>query len=375
MELKLDCKFYKGDKPCLHNRFCENCPYYEPMGKRILIIKLGSIGDVLRTTPLLYGIKNKYPESHITWLTNSESVLMLEGNNLIDRLLVYNLDSALRLQVEEFGIVINLDKEKNAASLAELIKAKEKFGYGLNKEGNLYPLNREAEYGFSLGLLDELKFRVNKKSYQEIIFETIGLAFGNEEYILNLDKSQKNFRDNFLNKRSLNKNDFKIGLNTGCGLVFPYKKWTESGFTELIDILDRKLNVKILLLGGANEEMRNKEILSKTTAKILDTGHNNNLKEFIAIVDCCDLIVTADTLALHLAIALKKKVVALFGPTCAQEIELYGRGIKIISQKKCAPCYKKECFEENTCMDLITPQEVFSAIERLATYTEVSEKL
>ncbi len=375
MELKLDCRFYKGDKPCEYNILCENCSCYEPMGKKILIIKLGSIGDVLRTTPLLYGLKNKYPHSHIGWLTNLESSKILEGNNLIDRLLIYNLDSILILQTEEFDVVINLDKEKCAASLAELTKAKEKLGYDLSKEGSLYPLNKEAEYGFSLGLSNELKFRINRKSYQEIVFETLGLTFENEEYILNLDKSQKRFRDNFLNKYNLNEDDFKIGLNTGCGSVFPYKKWTISGFVELIDMIDRKSNIKILLLGGKNEEVRNKEILERTTAKILDTGCSNNLKEFIALIDCCDLVVSGDTLALHLAIALKKKVVALFGSTCAQEIALYGRGIKIIASKKCAPCYKNECFEENTCMDLISPEEVFSAIQRLASLTEVPKDL
>ncbi len=374
MELKLECKFYKGDKPCLYNRFCENCSYYKPIAKRILIIKLGSIGDVLRTTPLLYGLKNKYPESHITWLADSESASVLDRNNLINRLLSYNFNSVLKLQVEEFDIVINLDKEKGVASLAELIKAKEKSGYGISKEGSLYPLNKEAEYGFSLGLSDELKFRINRKSYQEIIFETAGLTFNNEEYILNLDENQKRFRDNFLNKYNLNEDDFKIGLNTGCGSIFPYKKWTVNGFVELIDMLNTKLNAKILLLRGGSERARNLEIIERTASRIIDTGSDNNLKEFIALISCCDVVVTADTLALHIAIALKKKVVVFFGPTCSQEIELYGRGRKIVSKKECAPCYKKECSEATTCMDLISAEEVFSAVWDFVICPEILKK-
>jgi heptosyltransferase-2 len=345
------------------------------MGKSILIIKLSSIGDVLRTTPLLYGLKAKYGDSYITWLTNPDSLTILEGNNFIDRLLIYNLDSVIRIQVEEFDIVVNLDKEKGAASLAETVKAKEKFGYGLSKEGNLYPLNKEAEYGFMLGLSDELKFRTNRKSYQEIIFETAGLTFNKEEYIINLDNSQDNFKKSFLEKYALYDYDIKIGLNTGCGSVFPFKKWSVSGFIELIDILVSKLNAKILLLGGRNEEVCNKEILKKVSTKVFNTGCSNNLKEFISIIDCCDFVVSADTLAMHLAIALKKKVVALFGPTCAQEVDLYGRGIKIISSKKCAPCYKKDCFEENTCMDLISAEEVFNAVQKLTAYSEMSKNL
>ncbi len=60
MLLKLDCRYYKGEKPCKFNRLCKGCSHYEPMGKRILIIKLGATGDVLRTTPILKPLKEIY---------------------------------------------------------------------------------------------------------------------------------------------------------------------------------------------------------------------------------------------------------------------------------------------------------------------------
>ncbi len=76
-------------------------------------------------------------------------------------------------------------------------------------------------------------------------------------------------------------------------------------------------------------------------------------------------MVTGDTTALHLAIGLKKKVVALFGPTCAQEIELYGRGEKILSPVSCAPCYRRKCDIAPNCMEAITAEEVFQKIGTL----------
>jgi heptosyltransferase-2 len=69
--------------------------------------------------------------------------------------------------------------------------------------------------------------------------------------------------------------------------------------------------------------------------------------------------------ALHIAIALKKFTVAIFGPTCDKEVELYGRGIKIISPIDCRPCYKKQCTRDINCMDLIKPEEVFTAVQKL----------
>ncbi len=374
MNLKLDCKLFNGDKPCAYNTRCEDCSNYDPIGKRILLIKLASIGDVLRTTPLLIGLKDKYPNSHISWITSLESHSILEGNNFLDRLLLYDLDSILRLQVEKFDVVINLDKAKHAAALTELVKTQEKFGYGLSKEGNIYPINKEAEYGFSLGLFDELKFRTNKKSYQEIAFESVGLEFKNEEYVLNIDKRQEDFRNSFLYKHHLDQDDFKIGLNTGCGSIFPHKKWTMNGFVELVNSLKESCNSKIILLGGKDEKDRNEEILERVGRDVVDAGYGNSLKEFISIISCCDLVVSGDTLSLHIAIALKKKVVALFGPTCAQEIELYGRGIKIVSSKGCTPCYKHKCSKEPICMDLISAKEVFNVIQKLIPSSEFSRK-
>jgi heptosyltransferase-2 len=68
---------------------------------------------------------------------------------------------------------------------------------------------------------------------------------------------------------------------------------------------------------------------------------------------------------MHLAIGLKKKVIALFGPTCAQEIELYGRGEKVVSPISCAPCYRRKCETSPTCMEAITAEEVMSKIKGL----------
>jgi heptosyltransferase-2 len=102
--------------------------------------------------------------------------------------------------------------------------------------------------------------------------------------------------------------------------------------------------------------------LKKEYKFLVDTGCDNSLLEFAAIVDLCDLVVTADTLALHIATALEKKIVALFGPTSISEIELYGRGIKLSSPDGCKCFYRKYCTEDFPCMEKITPDMVLEAI-------------
>ncbi len=106
----LDCRHFIGDRPCKFKRVCEGCDLYDPMGKRILIVKLAAIGDVLRTTPLLTGLKKTYPRSHITWVVDKEAHPLLRNNALIDRLLVFDFSSTLPLEVETFDRAIGLEK-------------------------------------------------------------------------------------------------------------------------------------------------------------------------------------------------------------------------------------------------------------------------
>lgn len=166
-------------------------------GKKILIIKLASAGDVLRTTTLLSALKNRYPDSHITWLVEKLGAELLEGNANIDRILVYGAEAALSLQKERFDIVISLDKAVEAISIATAIRAGQKYGFSLNEKGKLCSLNKEAEYSYLLGLDDSLKFFKNKKTYQEIIFESTGLIYEDNPYELVLDKKHIDFTSNF----------------------------------------------------------------------------------------------------------------------------------------------------------------------------------
>lgn len=366
MQFKTDCRFFKGERPCQPYKLCESCADYNPMGKRILIIKLGAIGDVLRTTPLLTQIRKKWPDSFITWLTFPEALDVLEYNPLIDRLFAYNLSSILRLEVESFDLVLSLDKMAETTALVTKIKAGEKKGFYMGDKGELLPLNKESEYAYRLSLDDKLKFKENKKTYQEIISEIAGLPYGREEYILNLSQEENAYTNSLRKRYRLNKKKV-IGLNTGCGRVFTTKKWTTDGFVKLGNLLN-ELSLPTLILGGPEEVERNKIIARRLNGKAISTGCNNTLRQFMSIIDLCDVIVTGDTIALHLAIALKKKVVALFGSTSGTEIDLYGRGEKLIGNVTCSPCYKNSCDKDSICMSFITPDMVLSSINGLITY-------
>ena len=363
MEIKNNCRFFRGDKPCKFKRTCENCPYFKEFDTKILIIKCSAMGDVLRTTTLLPGLKRKYPDSHISWLVDSESEELLINNPYIDRIITYDLEEIPRFLIEKYDILICLDKEVKSIALATRINAKEKFGFGMNQFGNLTIFNEASKYAFRLGVDDELKFYKNRKTYQEIIYEICEIKYENDDYIFILNEKNKKKAKEFFSKNKIPPKKC-IGLNTGAGTKFETKRWPKEHFLSLIKLLKENLDVNIFLLGGEKEKEINNWIIKNSSYKIYNTGTNNSLLEFAGFLSLMDLIVSSDSLAMHLAIALKKKVIALFGPTCPQEIELYSRGKKLYAGVECSPCYKKFC-EDLKCMKKIKPLEVFNEIEKL----------
>lgn len=363
--IRLDCVYYIGEKPCKFNRMCDGCEDYRSMGVRVLILKHAAMGDVLRTTPVLHGLKRKYPHSHITWVTDPSAADLLRYNSLINNLLMYDASTLARLAVEEFDVIISLDKEPRVAALAMTTTAHEKLGIGLSPLGTVYPLNPEAEYYFALGLSDEIKFFQNRKAYQELVFEALKLDYQKDDYILEVPERYLEFGRKKLESFGITKNDRVVGLNTGAGGVFANKDWTTEGYVELIERLASERHVKVVLLGGKGEREKNRDILSKSKGKAIDTGSDNSLLEFCGIVNGCDVVVTGDTLGMHIAIALKKQVLVIFGSTCSQEIELFGRGEKITPKVDCAPCYKRHCDREVNCMNTVTADEVYDAVKRL----------
>jgi heptosyltransferase-2 len=367
MFVHYDCRHFLGHKPCVFHRECLDCPHYEPFGTRILIIKLAAMGDVLRTTPLLRGLRAAYRGSHITWLTEPNVVPMLKGVAEIDRLLAYTSETTLMLEHETFDQVYCFDKEPKATVLATRVRAPRKTGFGITEFGTVKPLSADSEYMFELGINDPLKFRINLKTYPELLFECSGLPYPEpQEYIFPDFSAETEWGRRLLQELGAGPDELKIGLNTGAGDIFATKKWTEEGYVQLADRLVEECDAKVLLLGGPGEVERNARIAAAARHPLIDTGTGNSIRNFAGIVANCTLMVTGDTLAMHIAIGLKVPVVVILGSTCHQEIELYGRGTKIISDFECSPCYLSVCPKEVTCMEATPPGRVFEAVRALA---------
>lgn len=314
---------------------------------QILIIKLGAIGDVIRTTSILPGLKGKYKDCSIDWVTKKESFDILKNNNLIEN--IYLIDQNIsETKNKKYDLVINLDDDEEACELATGISSEKIIGAYLDNNKKTY--TEDSSPWFDMGLIsklgkekaDQLKAR-NKRTYQEIMYEILDLDYKNQEQILILNDEELKFGKDFAEKNNINQDDLVIGINTGAGGKWKDKKLDEELTSELIDKLSTIKNIKLLLFGGAEEKERNENIKKTVTTNIIDAGCDNSLMEFASLVNLCHILVTSDSLAMHIGIALKKKIIAFFYPTSASEIELYSRGVKIIGRGNSYCSYQKDC--------------------------------
>ena len=303
--------------------------------KKVLIIKLGytetldsmlspttSLGDVLRTTVILHFFKG----SHIDWLVDEKARPLLEYNEYINKIWVYNSSTVSQLKKEKFDIIVNLEKLPEICLLAASLAARDYFGFGFNRLDKDVRKSYEGSKRLIELTQDVNKRRENKDCWQKILAEALGKKWNSEGYTLGY-KPKSEIK-------------YDIGLNWTTGNKWTNKAWPRAYWESLEGLIKDKYSI--------------------SWQEGLDS-----LYEYIDWINSCRLIVTADTLGLHISLPLNKKVVALFGPTSHREIYLYDCGSFLVPRVayKCIPCFKPYCDKERQCMEYITPEKVKERIE------------
>lgn len=353
--LKRDCRWFRGDVPCKPHKqsgcHCtENdgsaCAHYTPQAGSILIIKLGAIGDVIRSTPLLRRFAQTHPAHRIWWLTLTPEVVP----SSVDVVLPFTPQSLAALGAMHFDLLLNLDKDREACALAATVSATVKKGFTL-VNGKPAPIDADATPKYLTGVFDDLS-RENTLSYLQEIFAIAGFTFAGEEYVLD-NHADKGYVWKLPRRKPL------VGLNTGCGGRWVSRLWAEKNWVALARAL-KKAGYEPVLLGGEQEHARNRRIAAKSGARY--PGHFP-LGGFINLMDQCDLVVTAVTMAMHIAIGLRKPLVLFNSTFNRHEFELYGRGEILEPDFDCSCYYSPVC--PNNCMQYLHVGSVFDSIRRL----------
>ncbi len=355
-EVKYDCHYFRTGIPCIPNKKegveCNNCVYYKPISKRILIIKLGALGDVIRTTPLIQKYKEIYPNCHFTWVTLSPAVLPASEINTIYK---WDASSLYIIEKSSYDIAINLDKDQEACLLLKHVDAKEKYGYTWENQ-HIAPATPAATHKLMTGFFDGIS-QENTKSYLEEIFEICHFKFNKEPYLIHKNVDLVN---QWKKKWEALSNGKKIvGLNTGCGPRWNTRLWNNEAWIKLAKKLT-EAGFYPVFLGGELEHEKNLKLAEDSGA--FYPGHFS-LEEFIALTDGCEYIVTQVSMMMHIATALKKRMVLMNNIFNKHEFELYDRGMIVEPENGCSCYFGNTCQKgPESCMHTITADHVFNAL-------------
>lgn len=320
------------------------------------------MGAVVRSTALLPAIRRKYQNAQITWVTEAPADRLLVGHPQIDHILRADGSELLSLSGRVFDVALVIDKSNKAAGILSMTSAREVYGFISDPQfGKILPATQAALPLWKLGLSDHDKFFVNSKTECELVHTALELGpYQREKYTLHFTSDEQAMIQDRRRAWSQNSSQPVIGINTGCGPLMPAKKWTPEFNRRVIDLLRGSGFENIVLLGGPEDTERNRIIARGLP--VISSPVDQGIRDGAMSVAACDIVITGDSFGMHLAIAYEKFVVAWFGPSCAQEIDLFDWGVKVHAAVECSPCWKRSCEKQVMCYDRVDEKQILKAV-------------
>jgi lipopolysaccharide heptosyltransferase II len=333
--------------------------------KRILVIKLGALGDVILAGPSLRMIRKKFPEAHLSLLVESRfspavsrcpylnEVIPVDRQKLRSWLGLAKL--AKRLRREGFDISVDFQNTKRTHFLAFLAGIPGRYGF------------RRGLLGFLLNHPDlNFKEAASPVRHQFRVLSHLGINQLEEELELWPDSESDAEVAEWFQKRGMTLNGKTVGLAIGSSPRWATKRWPIEQFRSLAEHLVKKQGCRVVLIGSGEDEVL-AETFSTNGNGILNLVGKTTLRNLLSVIKQLNVLVTGDTAPLHIAGALGVRTVALFGPTDPRRHLPPGKGITpLVRHLRCQPCYKGTCqnSEELACLKRITTEEVLDAVER-----------
>ncbi len=331
--------------------------------KRVLLRGPNWIGDAVMCEPAISAVRRLFPQAELTLLVKPAVAELFTGHPDVSHILVYDdrgqhagltgkwrLANAMRRG--RFDLAILFQNAFEAALLAFLAGIPQRYGYATDGRRLLLsdPVPRPGRGAIShqveyyLGMLRPLGCEEPAASPRLVLFREEETAMAKR-----------------LAESGISGAELLIGLNPGS-TYGGAKRWLPERFAETADRLAGQLNAKVLIVGARGEEPLAQAIAGRITSKTVILSGKTSVRELMAAVKRCAVVVTNDTGPMHIAAAFGVPVVAVFGPTDWRTTAPFGTGHALVRQPvDCSPCLLRECPIDHRCMTRVTVDEVVQA--------------
>jgi predicted lipopolysaccharide heptosyltransferase III len=334
----------------------------DPSGiKKILIIRLRRIGDIIMTTPAISALRKAFPDAFISYVVEKPYRELVEGHPELDKVIVLERKQGARdffrliriIRREKYDAILDLHGGPRASLITLFSKAKLKIGYRIKYRNFIYhiKLARKPE----TGQLHSVESHINFVRALAVDIKSpppLNLPHARKG---DVEKVKKIIKENRLE-------EFKIiTIHIGAGNEF--RDWGTDNWIKLIDFLAKRPDVKTVLIGGHEDKQAEEEILKKSKRSPLSLVGKLNLRELRELISHSSLFVGSDSGPMHIAASTSTPIVALFGPTLPANFSPWQARSFLIEKKfNCRPCKQRHCiYDDFRCLHSIKPEEVYQA--------------
>ena len=328
--------------------------------KRILIIKISSLGDIILAVPSLKAIRQRFPYAKVTLLTLGRYTSLFYDCPYVDNVVglekkYKSISCMLRisfsLRHSSFDYIIDLQNNHASHFISFLSFPRKSFGFS-RKMGFLLTNRAKFPYDKSVSPLDS----------QERILNLLGIKFKTKELV------SWDMHSHDISSFGLAKSNF-IGINIAASKNWQTKNWPVDHIKLLISMIYRNFpDLKVVFIGDSDSRYLSRMIESKLKFKVINLCGRTTIRDLIEVLKKMKIFITPDTATLHLSESLGIPTIALFGPTNPSAHTVKSNNLYVLYNKfACSFCYRRKC-SNIKCMEAILPARIFSLIKQILSH-------
>lgn len=339
--------------------------------KRILIVKLSAIGDVLMATPVARALREAFPESYIAWIVERKSADVVLGNPYLDDVIVWDRVKGghlvadtigffrslkgirSELRARKFDVCLDLQGLLRSAGVCLFSGAKRRVGFADGAECSVCLYTEKYDPGPDPEL--------NAQQRNLDLLKPLGVNSTDTTMHMPVSEDDRQFADRFFEEQGL-AGEKVVGFIPATTWV--NKHWTPEGWSGVADLIGERYNARAIILGSKADVALANKICDGAQYKPVISAGKTTLKQAGALMDKCVAVIGVDTGLLHMSVALDRPSVGLFGASAWRCFLKKDNFVWVAKDFPCSPCRRHPTCSNIDCMQAILPEDVGEAVRR-----------
>ena len=332
--------------------------------KKILLIRLRRIGDIIMTTPALSVLREIFPKAHLSYVVEEPYQELAEGNPILSEVLILPQNQSTKdflrfirqIQKKKYDVVLDFHGGPRASLMTLFSKAKLKIGYRIKYRNFIYDIVLPRSH--KEGPIHSVENHLN-------LVKALGVSI-NTSPPLSLPPATADEAErvrNLIEENNLTDSKIVV-LHISAGNEF--RHWGIENLVGLSRLLSQNPEIKIVLIGTDEDKNAEQIILKESQAPLASLVGRLNLRELRELISSSSLFIGPDSGPMHIAASTPTPIVSYFGPTLPAHFAPWqAKALMIEKEFDCRPCKQRRCvYKDFRCLRSIKPEEVYEACLR-----------